>query len=126
MKPRLFISTRKCADNRTLVVVGEWKKRKETRTKIASHGMGTLTWKEPFMNHSLTLAKAICHPHDEFNEEMGIKLAMKRIKKGDDIGKLSTEDYTMLTPDHCQMIVDHKADYIASNIEHYLPKEEAK
>ena len=128
-KPRYFTAVREIVDEnsnpktkRTLLVLGEWTAEKDNKFLEFVKDGAEMTVKCPITKFVLRLAKSICHPEDEFDMEYGIKKCMKRLKKGESIGKLSTEEYTMLTSDNCQMIVDHKADHIASHIERYLPK----
>lgn len=130
-KPKYFTAVREIVDEnttpkkkRTLLVLGEWKVEKDVKTLEFVKDGAEMIVKCPVTKFVLRLAKSICHPEDEFNMEYGIKKCMKRLKKDEGIGKLSTEEYTMLTPDNCQMIVGHKADHIASHIERYLPKVE--
>lgn len=126
MKPKDFIAIRSAgAENgleRKLVVIGRWRKDKLTKEEVVHCDSSTFVYRRSVWQYSLTLAKAICHPDDIFDENVGIRKAISRLKS-DSIGKLITEDYTMLTPDACQEIVNHKADYIARNIAKFLPKE---
>ena len=132
MRPRYYVAIQDCPqdencepkEDRKVIVVGAWERKKVMVTKTIENNGIKMHCQIPITKFTLTLSKAICHPDDAFNEEKGVQLAIKRIKKGEDIGKLTTEEYTMLTPDHCQMIVDHKAKYIANNYKHYLPKVE--
>lgn len=68
----------------------------------------------------LTVGAAICHPEDEFDEEIGINIAKSRIKKGIAIGKLSTNDLSMLTYDavYAELLV--KLNYIVNHIDNYI------
>ena len=130
-KPKYFTAVREIVDNkdpkqkRTLLILGEWKVEKDTKIVKTFEEKITMTVEMPTKKFVLRLAKAICHPEDEFDMETGIKKCKKRIKKNQGIGKLTTEEYTMLTPDNCQMIVDHKADHVASHIRKYIPKVKA-
>jgi hypothetical protein len=64
---------------------------------------------------------SICHPHDIFDENVGIEIAKKRIENGESIGSLETSDVTMLTEDAIMGEILVKLAYITSNIEEYLP-----
>ena len=130
MKPRHFLAVRDCEtkledgslEKRKVVVVGEWKMKKESKEVIVEHNKVKMICKLPVKEYSLTLAKAICHPDDNFVLDYGVKKCLKRIKRKEDIGKLKTEEYTMLTRDNCQLIVNHKADFIADNILAHINK----
>lgn len=127
-KPRYFTAVREVEDinnpteKRTVLVLGEWKVEDGIDLRKFTKEGVLMTCEFPIKKFVLNLAKTICHPDDKFDKEYGIKKCMKRIKRLEGIGKLETEQYTMLTPDNCQMIVDHKADHIAANITRYLPK----
>jgi hypothetical protein len=71
---------------------------------------------------TLKIGYSICHPEDKFDEDYGVKLALKRIKDGDINGKLITNDFTMLTKDMIQCILDCKLKYFTENIDKYLRK----
>jgi hypothetical protein len=64
---------------------------------------------------------SICHPHDIFDENIGIEIAKRRIKKGETLGSLETSDVTMLTEDAIMGEILVKLTHITSNIEEYLP-----
>lgn len=130
VKPRQFVAVSECVDNNTspqqkhtVVVVGLWEAKKVLKTKSISNNGNTLICKIPTKEYTLTLGRAICHPEDTFVKEVGVELALKRIKRGDSIGKITTENYTMLTGNTCQAIVNSKAEYMAENITKYIPTE---
>ena len=72
----------------------------------------------------LRLAYSICHPNDEFNEEVGTEIAKKRIEHDDFIGELYSPNCTMLNDDQCQLSVFGELNYIVKNIDKYLPLDE--
>lgn len=75
---------------------------------------------------TLTLAASICCPQDKFNKEEGIKIAKRRIKNGDILGKLTTNNITMLTEDAVKAEMLVKLTHIVTNIDDYFPLEENK
>lgn len=125
MRPKYFTAQSTAAINgelRTIFVAGKWEKKKVTRTAVVTKNRVTTIAQIPVYEYSLTLGKAICHHDDKFDASVGMKLALKRIKNGG-LGRIKTEDYTMLTEDACQVLVDNKAKYIAANIERFIPAE---
>ena len=82
---------------------------------------GKLSFSRKTLTRKFTLGLAICYPTDEFNEEIGIKLAKKRIEKGYTLGTVYTNDVTMLTSDACEAELDNKFNFIVNNIDSYLP-----
>ena len=83
--------------------------------------MGTLTYAPKLLKRKLTLGMSICHPNDEFNEEIGVKMAKSKIKKGQTLGSLETNNVTMLTDDAILAELFVKLAHITSNIDNYLP-----
>jgi len=69
---------------------------------------------------TFTMAKAICDPRDEFNEEYGKKLALKRLERGEVIGTQTSNDITMLNDDQCEMLVVVELAHIIRNIDSYI------
>jgi hypothetical protein len=57
---------------------------------------------------------------DEFNEDFGIELAKARIERGQDAGKIETNDVTMITEDLIMAELLGKLSYIVSNIDSYI------
>lgn len=82
---------------------------------------GVLTYEPKRLNRKLTLGMSICHPNDTFDEEIGIKVAKGRIKNGQDLGTLETNDVTMLTEDAIAAELIVKLNHISENIDSYLP-----
>ena len=64
---------------------------------------------------------AICHPDDEFNEEIGINLAKRRIET-DPIGTIESYNVTMLNDDQNEMMVLIELAHIIKNIDKYIGK----
>lgn len=68
----------------------------------------------------LTLARAICHPSDEFNFEKGVEMCKKRIEQGIIIGEQESENITMLNDDQCEILVFCEVNHIIKNIDKYI------
>lgn len=68
------------------------------------------------------LGYAICHPEDEFKQEVGERIALRRIDKNELLGSLSTYDITMLCKDQCIAIMNNEMNHILKNIDHYIEK----
>jgi hypothetical protein len=73
------------------------------------------------LNRKLTLSMSICHPSDEFNEEVGVNIAKARIRKGETLGSIETKDVTMLTEDAIMAEIYVKLSYVCNNIDSFLP-----
>lgn len=131
MKPKFFKAVREVTlpngkDKRVVLVVGKWQKHKyQIDNSTLTKDGGLMIKCETAYSYRLTIEKAICHPDDEFNEEIGMQIITRRLKrKPTDFRRvLSADDYTMLTPDACQALVDNKANYIVANIEKFIPTE---
>jgi len=82
---------------------------------------GILTYGVKNLNRKLTLGVSICHPHDTFDENIGVEIAKRRIEKGETLGSLETSDVTMLTEDSIMGEILVKLTHITSNIDEYLP-----
>lgn len=83
---------------------------------------GDLTYKVKQLKRKLTLGVSICHPLDDFDEEVGVEIAKKRIENRQDVGSLETSNVTMLTEDAIMAELVVKLNYILEHIEEYLPK----
>lgn len=92
----------------------------KVEVKPNSFVKGELSFKRKQLNRSLTVGVAICNPADKFDEEIGIKLAKKRIEKGEDSGTVETNDVTMLTKDLILAELQCKLDFITKNIDKYI------
>lgn len=73
---------------------------------------------KPNRKRQISFGHSICHPTDSFNEQEGYRLAYNRAKRTNKI--LSTNSWTMLQKDQCNMLVQNEAEYIANNIEKYI------
>jgi len=69
---------------------------------------------------NFTMARAICDPQDEFDEEYGVKLATRRIEEDKVIGTLSSSYVTMLNDDQCRGLVETEVEHICKNIDTYI------
>lgn len=93
----------------------------DVEAKPFSFVQGELKYNIKHLNRKLTLGMSICHPKDDFDEEIGVEIAKKRIKQGIDIGTLETNDVTMLTEDAIFAELMVKLNHILENIDDYLP-----
>ena len=80
----------------------------------------SINFKEKRSSRELEIGESICHPPDKFDEEVGVRIAKRRIKNGDIIGTLNTNDLSMLTQDgvYAELLV--KLNHIKDNIEKYI------
>lgn len=117
-------------DKHYVTVVGKFdQKRKseitEEATKVevkpSCFSDGVLIYSKKVLKRKLTLGVSICHPNDVFNEQIGIDVAKKRIKMGQDLGSVETSDVTMLTEDAIMGEILVKLNFICENIDKYLP-----
>ena len=81
---------------------------------------GELKYSIKKLNRKLTLGVSICHPLDEFDEEIGCELAKARIEKGQDLGIIETSDVTMLTEDAIMAELLVKLQYVTNHIDDYI------
>ncbi len=134
MKAKIYSTTKEVVDKEggkhVITVVGSLTKRrrkidhiKDAYVEIGKKSVlkGTLSFKEKRIDKQLTMAMSICHPHDTFDKEVGIKLATSRLKKYD-IGKVETSSLSMLDSQMVNAMISAKADYIADNLDKFLPK----
>lgn len=134
MKAKIYSTTKEVIDKEggkhVITVVGSVTRRrrkvdhvKDAYVEIGNKSVlkGILSFKEKRIDKQLTMAMSICHPHDTFDEEVGIKLATSRLKKYD-IGKVETSSLSMLDSQMVNAMISAKADYIADNIDKFLPK----
>lgn len=80
----------------------------------------SINFKDKRFSRKLEIGVSICHPLDKFDEEIGVRIAKRRIKNGDIIGTLRTNDLSMLTQDgvYAELLV--KLNHIKDNIEKYI------
>ena len=134
MKAKIYSTTKEVVDKEggkhVITVVGSLTKRrrkidhiKDAYVEIGKKSVlkGTLSFKEKRIDKQLAMAMSICHPHDTFDKEVGIKLATSRLKKYD-IGKVETSSLSMLDSQMVNAMISAKADYIADNLDKFLPK----
>lgn len=88
------------------------------------HANGELVYSKRTFYRNLKVAAAICNPEDEFDEEVGIKIAKRRIVNGEEIGALHTSDVTMLTDDAVFYELTCKLNYITEHIDDYIGNKE--
>ena len=91
--------------------------------KEGSSVNGTLKYSRKVLNRKLTIGVSICHPSDDFDEEIGVEVAKSRIKHGLNLGVLETSSVTMLTEDAIMAELLIKLQHICDNIDEYLPEE---
>lgn len=75
------------------------------------------------LKRTLTLGVSICHPMDEFDEEVGKRIAKSRIEKGQTLGSIETSSVTMLTEDAIMAEIYVKLAHISDNIDEYISKD---
>ena len=88
--------------------------------KPGSFVNGKLTFNKRTLHRTLTVGVSICHPMDKFDEDFGVELAKARIERGQDAGKIETNDVTMITEDLIMAELLGKLSYIVSNIDSYI------
>ena len=135
MKTKFYSMYASCEDSNgvkhTVTVVGKLEQTRERQmvqevvpveVKEGSFVDGVLTYpSNKLLSRKLTLGVSICHPHDIFDENIGIEIAKRRIKKGETLGSLETSDVTMLTEDAIMGEILVKLTHITSNIDDFLP-----
>jgi hypothetical protein len=84
---------------------------------------GDLTYKVKQLNRKLTLGVSICHPLDDFDEEVGVEIAKKRIENRQDVGSIETSSVTMLTEDAIMAELVTKLNYILEHLEDYISED---
>ena len=113
-----------------ITIVGELAQKREPiqireklslETKPNSFIDAEMRYKIKRLNRKLTLGMSICHPLDNFDEEVGVEVAKKKIKKGITLGSVETSDVTMLTEDAIMAELIVKLNHVMENIEEYLP-----
>lgn len=84
---------------------------------------GNLTYNVKQLKRKLTLGMSICHPYDNFDEEVGVEIAKKRIENGYDLGTLETSNVTMLTEDAIMAELMAKLNYVMGHLEDYISED---
>jgi len=134
MKTKFYSMYAICEDSKgvkhTVTVVGKLEQTRERQmvqevvpveVKEGSFVDGVLSYpSNKLLKRKLTLGMSICHPHDIFDEQIGIDIAKSRIKKGQTLGSLETSDVTMLTDDAVMAEIYTKLTHITENIEDFL------
>lgn len=80
---------------------------------------GVITYPTREKVRTLTYAVSICHPDDEFDEELGVELAKRRINKKP-LGQLSTTLVTTLCEDQIKLILFGELNYVINNIDVFI------
>lgn len=80
---------------------------------------GVLTYPTKKRKRTLTYSFSICHPDDEYNEDIGVKIAMRRIKRNP-LGRLETNLITTLCKDQINLILFGELNYVIDNIDKYI------
>lgn len=134
MRPKYYSFYGSAIDSRgnehIVTVVGEYTQTKEEEIKSEIVSVvndnfqnvdGVLTYPQTKKHRTLTYSYSICHPDDNFNEELGVELAKKRLRHRP-LGKLETDMVTSLCKDQIKLILFGELHYIIENIEKFLPK----
>jgi len=115
---------------RKIVVVGIFKQKKESELnkkyvaiKFANgkeDSDAELTFTTKKVVRTFTIGYSICHPSDvaEFNEEVGLSIALSRAKRYP-IGTITSTDVTMLNEDACMALLENEAKHIATHLDKY-------
>ena len=118
---------------RVVTIVGEFvqtrkkteiKEEVDVETNIGSFVKGELKYDVKQLNRKLTLGLSICHPSDTFDEEVGVEIAKRRIKNGQNLGTIETSNVTMLTEDAIFAELMVKLNHVIQTIDDYLPEED--
>ena len=80
---------------------------------------GTLTYPTKTKIRTLTYAVSICHPDDEYDEEIGMEIAKKRIYEKP-LGMLTTPLVTTLCEDQIKLILFGELNYVINNIDRFI------
>lgn len=80
---------------------------------------GILTYPTKVKTRTLKYAFSICHQDDEFDEELGIEIAKKRIAKKP-LGELTTTLVTTLCEDQIKLILFGELNYVINNIDSFI------
>lgn len=84
---------------------------------------GNLTYNVKQLKRKLTLGVSICHPLDDFDEEIGVEIAKKRIENRQDVGSIETSSVTMLTEDAILAELVTKLNYVLEHLEDYISED---
>ena len=114
--------TDKLGHKHTVTLVGklEYYKEAYSDTKGNENVMTTMFTK--VKRKRLSIGMSICHSMDTFDEEIGKKLAMRRIKHKQAIGVLETSTMLMLSKDAVMAELLTTLSMVTSHIDQFLPK----
>lgn len=137
MKTKIYSMYGKAVDangaEHIVTVVGQFEQTKEYTENVEplcwvddnnKPRSGVMVYPIRKLKRTLKLGYSICHPNDTFNKEEGIRIAQSRIKHGNYIGEVSSNNCTMLNDDSNNMLVFSELNYITKNIDKYLPIED--
>ena len=111
-----------------VTIVGEYTTKKEVEFNSTDVDVqvsedkfvqGIITVPRKQMVRTLRYAYSICNPEDEFNEEVGISIATRRIKDNP-LGELKTKYVTSLCKDQIEIILFGELKYIMENIDKFI------
>ena len=80
---------------------------------------GCLLFSRKQVKRKLRYGYAICHEDDVFNEEIGVKLALKRAKTSP-MGELETKYVTTLCQDQIKHILQGELKHLIDNVDKYM------
>ena len=137
MKVKYFSMYANCEDSKgekhVVTVVGKFEQTRERQMvqevvpvelKENSFVDGVLSYpSNKLLKRTLTLGVSICHPMDEFDEEVGKRIAKSRIEKGQTLGSIETNSVTMLTEDAIMAEIYVKLAHISDNIDEYISED---
>lgn len=130
MKPKFFHFSKAFNDTegkmRVVTIVGKVEKIKDNKldaTELNPDANTTIfkyVEKKQFLR-KLTYAYSICHPEDfdNFNEEIGIKLATRRVETNP-LGEMWSHKITTLTKQQIEVILRGELDFIGENIDKFI------
>lgn len=125
-------ATDKNGKKHIVTIVGQFSQHKESFPVVKETEVGTpnqkkispciLIYKEKKNVRVLQYAYSICHTDDldDFSEDKGVEVALKRLKRGDIIGELTTTYCTTLCPDQIEMIIMAELMHVTHHIDKYI------
>jgi hypothetical protein len=78
-----------------------------------------ITYPTKIKIRTLTYAVSICHPDDEYDEEIGVEIAKRRICEKP-MGQLTTSLVTTLCEDQIKLILFGELNYVINNIDRFI------
>lgn len=91
-------------------------KDKYNNTKVTK---GITAYPKKTNTRTLSYAVSICHTDDEFDEQIGIDIAKKRVETKP-LGRLTTNLVTTLCEDQIKWILFGELNFVISNIDKYI------